>query len=112
MNRPPAGLPSLDPDVLDCLSDVLDPEIGLSVDLGLVYRADRAPDGIDVAITLTTRSCPLGEMITEDAKERLYRRFQDCPRIDVSLVCEPPWHPDRITDRGRELLGQPPRETN
>ena len=29
MNRQPATLPSLDPDVLDCLSDVLDPEIGL-----------------------------------------------------------------------------------
>ncbi|WP_046868532.1 metal-sulfur cluster assembly factor [Microvirga massiliensis] len=112
MNRTPATRSSLDPDVLDCLSDVLDPEIGLSiVDLGLVYRAERTANGIDVAMTLTTRSCPLGEMITEDARERLYRRFQDCPRVDVSLVWDPPWHPDRVTDRGRELLGRPPRET-
>ena len=111
MNRPQSMLPSLDPDVLECLSEVLDPEVGLSVvDLGLVYRADRTSDGIDVAITLTTRSCPLGEMITEDARERLYRRLQDCPRIDVNLVWDPPWDPDRITDRGRELLGRPPRE--
>ena len=103
---------ALDPDILDCLLEVMDPEVGMSVvDLGLVYRATRSDDGIEVDITLTTRACPLGGMIVEDARERLSRRFQDGPKVSVSLVWGPPWSPDRITDRGLELLGHRPRET-
>jgi metal-sulfur cluster biosynthetic enzyme len=69
MPRYPATIAPLDPDVLDCLLEVMDPEVGLSiVDLGLVYQATRGNDGIAVALTLTTRACPLGEMIVEDAR--------------------------------------------
>ena len=111
MTRHTDKSPPLDPDVLDCILEVMDPEIGLSVvDLGLVYRATRGDGGIEVALTLTTRACPLGEMIVEDVRERLARRFQDAPRIAVTLVWNPPWNPDRITERGRALLGQPFRE--
>jgi len=101
----------LDPDVLDCLLEVMDPEVGLSVvDLGLVYRATRGDEGIEVALTLTTRACPLGEMIVEDARERLARRFHDAPRITVNLVWNPPWSPELITGPGLELLGRAPQE--
>jgi metal-sulfur cluster biosynthetic enzyme len=112
MPRHPATIEPLDPDVLDCLLEVMDPEVGLSVvDLGLVYRATRGDDGITVELTLTTRACPLGEMIVDDARDRLSRRFQDGPKVTVSLVWSPPWNLARITDRGLELLGHPPRET-
>lgn len=101
----------LDFDVLDCIRDVIDPEIGLSVvDLGLVYRAERRDDAIDVALTLTTRACPLGEMIVEDVRERLVRRFQDVPHITVELVWSPLWTPDRISPQGQELLSRTPRK--
>jgi metal-sulfur cluster biosynthetic enzyme len=96
----------LDPDVTDCLHAVMDPEVGLSVvDLGLVYHATRSAEGVNVAITLTTQACPLGEMIVEEARERLAARFPEAPSIAVDLVWTPPWSPDLITDRGRELLG-------
>jgi len=53
-------------DVLETLKGVNDPELGMNiVDLGLVYRAELGPDGIEVALTLSTPSCPLGEMIVE-----------------------------------------------
>jgi metal-sulfur cluster biosynthetic enzyme len=101
----------LNADVLECLLEVMDPEIGLSVvDLGLVYQATQDGDGIRVALTLTTRACPLGEMILEDTRERLARRFKDSPSISVTLVWNPPWKPDLITDRGLELLGRLPRD--
>jgi metal-sulfur cluster biosynthetic enzyme len=101
----------LDSDLTDCLLDVMDPEVGLSVvDLGLVYHASRNADGIAVALTLTTRACPLGEMIIEQVRERLTSRFPNEPRITVDLVWHPPWNPDLITDHGRELLGRKPKE--
>jgi metal-sulfur cluster biosynthetic enzyme len=60
-------------------------------------------------MTLTTRACPLGGLIVEEAREHLQRRFRDVPSIDVSLVWDPPWSPHLITERGRELLGHSPR---
>ena len=101
---------SLDSDLLACLDAVLDPEVGLSVvDLGLVYGAARSAEAIEVALSLTTRSCPLGEMIVEEARDRLRERFPDVPTVNVRLVWDPPWDPGRITDRGLALLGRTPR---
>lgn len=103
---------SLDPDLLACLDAVLDPEVGLSVvELGLVYGAVRSDAAIDVALSLTTRSCPLGDMIVEEARERLQDGFPDIPAVNVRLVWDPPWDPGRITDRGLALLGRPPRSS-
>ncbi len=92
--------------VMDVLRGVNDPELGLSiVDLGLVYRAERHPDRIDVAITLTTPSCPLGDLLVQEVSDALHSRFPDGPVIDVELVWEPPWTPDRISEAARQQLG-------
>lgn len=94
-----------DPDVLQALRGVDDPEIGMSiVDLGLVYRAERKPDGIEVALTLSTPSCPLSEMLIDQAREALQAHFPDAPAIHVELVWDPPWTPDRMSETARQLL--------
>lgn len=94
-----------DPDVLQALRTVIDPEIGINVvDLGLVYRAARGADGIDVALTLSTPSCPLGDLLIADAREALRARFADAAAIRVELVWEPPWTPDRMSEAARRLL--------
>jgi metal-sulfur cluster biosynthetic enzyme len=101
----------LDPDVLACLSGVTDPEIGLSiVDLGLIYRARSGPQGLDVALTLTSQACPLGELIADNVRARLACRFPAAPDIAVALVWVPAWSPDRISGHSRERLGLPAME--
>ena len=93
-----------DPDVLQALRAVIDPEIGINiVDLGLVYRATRNTEAIDVALTLSTPTCPLGEMLLADARETLRARFANL-EIHVELVWEPPWTPDRMSEAARRLL--------
>ena len=53
-----------DPAILAALKEVLDPELGINiVDLGLIYRADWTPAGIEVAMTLTAPTCPAGELL-------------------------------------------------
>lgn len=97
----------LDPEICDCLREVLDPEIGLNVvDLGLVVLAARSPGAIDVRITLTSRACPLGELVLSEVRERLASNFPGVDRVNVELVWEPVWGPDLISDRGYELLGR------
>jgi metal-sulfur cluster biosynthetic enzyme len=94
-----------DPDVLAALTGVNDPELGIGiVDLGLVYRAERKPDAIEVALTLSTPSCPLSELIVEQAEEALRARFADISRVHVELVWDPPWTPERMSETARNLL--------
>lgn len=95
-----------DPDLLRALKSVIDPEIGLNiVDLGLVYRAEYGPQGIDIALTMSTPSCPLSEMIIEEVREVLQAKFADAPAVKVELVWDPPWTPDRMSGAARKLLG-------
>jgi metal-sulfur cluster biosynthetic enzyme len=94
-----------DHDLLEPLKSVNDPEIGINiVDLGLVYRASRTAAGIEVALTLTTPSCPLGEMLAEEVRDALRKAFPDAPSIEVDLVWDPPWSPDRMSEAARQQL--------
>ena len=95
----------MDNALLEALQGVNDPELGINiVDLGLVYRAVRTPAGIDVALTMTAPSCPLGEMLVEEARGALRREFPDAATIQVELVWDPPWTPDRMSEGARQLL--------
>lgn len=92
--------------IRQALKSVVDPELGVNiVDLGLVYRAAWTAEGIDVAITMTTPTCPLGEMLVAEADETLRRRFPDAARIDVALVWDPPWSAELMNDDARRQLG-------
>lgn len=96
----------MDPEVLEALRGVIDPEVGVNVvDLGLIYRAERTAAAIDVAMTMTTRACPLGEMMLEEARAALMLRFPKMPRIATHLVWEPPWTPGMMSPQARQQLG-------
>ena len=98
-----------EPDILDALKQIIDPELGISiVDLGLVYRAEWTKSGINVALTVTAPSCPIGEMLVEEAKTALRVRFSDMASIHVELVWDPPWSPDRMSEEARRQLGWSP----
>jgi metal-sulfur cluster biosynthetic enzyme len=100
-------LTTLDPGLCDCLREVLDPEIGLNiVDLGLVIEARRSMEEVAVKLTLTSRACPLGELVISDVRERIAANYPRVARVNVELVWDPMWSPDLITDRGYELLGR------
>src|SRR5262249_9640047 len=72
---------TIDRDILDALRDISDPEIGVSiVDLGLVYCAERTGAGIRIAMTMTTPSCPVSDMLIGDVRDALHRRFLDTRR--------------------------------
>jgi len=97
---------AFDRDILDALKGVYDPELGVNiVDLGLVYRAARGEDGIEVDITMTTRACPLGEMIVREAQDALRARFPDAKSVEVLLVWDPPWSPERMNAHALRQFG-------
>ncbi len=91
--------------VLDVLETVIDPELGLDViRLGLVYEVRLVGAAVTVMMTLTTPGCPLHGVIREDVTTRL-EALPGVADVDVQLVWDPPWTPDRILPAGREQLG-------
>lgn len=88
------------------LYEVFDPEIGLNVvDLGLIYQInfDEANKKIEVAMTLTSQFCPMGESITTDVINALTAEFADY-ETEVNLTFTPPWSADLISPEGRKYL--------
>jgi metal-sulfur cluster biosynthetic enzyme len=88
------------------LRSVIDPEVGMNVvDLGLVYGIEIAPNRVRVAMTMTTPACPMGAMITEDARDAIRDIAPDGTEIDVHLVWQPPWSPALMSDHAKQHFG-------
>ena len=87
------------------LKSVLDPEVGLNiVDLGLVYSLHVDDEGdIHLAMTLTSRGCPVGPLIVEEVENTLKTLYPG-KQVHISLVFDPPWSPERISEEGRAML--------
>lgn len=91
--------------ILDALSNVIDPEIGLNiVDLGLVYEVTQDDAGILVTMTLTSAGCPMGDQIVSEAKAAVETIAQGA-EVKVELVWEPFWRPDMMSDEAKKILG-------
>jgi metal-sulfur cluster biosynthetic enzyme len=97
---------SLTPDLVnELLFDVIDPELGVNiVDLGLVYDVKIHGGDVEVVMTLTTQGCPLGGFIEDEILDYLAQAPQ-IGLVKVTLVWEPPWDPEFMTDTAREQLG-------
>jgi len=91
--------------VMFVLKNVKDPEIDCNiVDLGLVYGISiNDKNDVELRITLTSLGCPLTETLVRDVKKNL-GDVQGIGNIDVQIVWEPPWTPDRMTEAGKQKL--------
>ena len=93
-------------ELLDCLKDVEDPELMMNiVDLGLVYRVEAMDDRVEIDFTLTTPGCPAGDYIQEQIVEKLEEKSK-LP-VEASLVWNPPWAPEFMSDEAKIALGFP-----
>ena len=91
--------------VRDALRSVNDPEVGMNiVDLGLIYGVELVPGKIRVDMTMTTPSCPMGAMITDEARAALKTLAPDA-EIEVQLVWEPPWDSSMMSPEAKKHFG-------
>lgn len=91
--------------VMKALRQVKDPEVGLNiVDLGLIYDVEIEEGQVHVKMTLTSPGCPSGPELLGDA-DRAIRMLDGVKGVDVELVWEPFWTPERIDPRVRSFLG-------
>jgi metal-sulfur cluster biosynthetic enzyme len=86
--------------VMKVLMKVNDPELRLNiVDLGLVYEVEITEDNnVGVDMTLTSPACPVGPLIQSQAEAAL-KTIEGVNQVDVRIVWEPTWTPDKMSDR-------------
>jgi metal-sulfur cluster biosynthetic enzyme len=90
----------------EALRRVIDPEVGVNiVDLGLVYAIETTERGVRVQLTMTSPACPLGEGIVAEAESALRACVPRETPVEVILVWDPPWTPERMSDAARSILG-------
>jgi metal-sulfur cluster biosynthetic enzyme len=103
-------MPIAEDKIREALKSVVDPELFVNiVDLGLVYdvKIDDEIEGksnVAVEMTMTSPACPAGPQLLSQSQDAV-RRLEGVGDVDVKLVMEPPWTPDRMTEEARDQLG-------
>jgi len=107
-----ASLPLSEDVVREMLKEVKDPELFVNVvDLGLIYGVTLADAAeavgkkhVSIDMTMTSPACPAGPQLIGDTK-RVVGTRPDVSAVEVRIVMDPPWTPDRMTEAARDQLG-------
>lgn len=93
------------------LKQVIDPELFVNiVDLGLVYTVELTPNdqdsskqNVQVEMTLTSPMCPAGPQLVAGSRQ-VIEALAGVGEVDIKVVMDPPWSPDRMTEDARDQL--------
>lgn len=93
-------------ETLELLKTVMDPEIEINiVDLGLIYELNFDGNAaIDIDLTFSTPSCPLGETIINNIKETIAQKHPSYTTT-INVVFEPKWSTALVSEEGKRILG-------
>ena len=87
------------------LKECYDPEIPISiVDLGLIYDVKVEKGRVKIRMTLTAPTCPMSSFIIENVRNRV-KEIKGVKSVDIELVFEPAWSPERMSKKARRILG-------
>ena len=88
------------------LTEVMDPELNISiVDLGLVYDTKLVKNKVKIIMTLTTIGCPLFSLIETQVKDKIKELGIKEEDISLELTFDPPWSMEKMSKKGRAMLG-------
>lgn len=91
--------------VTKALRRVIDPELSLTiVDIGLIYGVTVNPDKVHVLMTMTSAACPVTDLLVDEVYAELEQLFPLEVGIEVELVWEPAWTPERMSTKARALM--------
>lgn len=102
---PEAELAQLTDDIIAALKTIYDPEIPSDIyELGLIYKVEIEDDrSVKVEMTLTAPGCPVaGEM--PGWVENAIGAVPGVGAVEVRMVFDPPWTPDRMSEEARVAL--------
>lgn len=90
--------------IYSVLKNVVDPEVGFDiVSLGLIYDVFVQDDKAHIRMTLSTKSCPLHELILSWVKDATLG-VDGINECEIELVWEPAWNIQMASDEVRASL--------
>ena len=92
--------------VIEALALVYDPEIPVNIyELGLIYDVSVNDEAnVEITMTLTSPHCPVAESMPGEVEHRA-KSVEGVGDVNVSLVWDPPWTPERMSEAARLELG-------
>ena len=96
--------------IREALKSVIDPELFVNiVDLGLIYNVDLIPGendktNVNIEMTMTSPMCPAGPQLVGGSRKAV-EELPGVGVVDVKVVMDPPWSPDKMTEEARDQLG-------
>jgi metal-sulfur cluster biosynthetic enzyme len=92
-------------EVVEALSNVIDPELGLDfVELGLIYGIEIDDGTVTITFTLTTPACPIGPQVSEQMME-FVSEVPGVQQVVPNMVFTPPWTPEKMSEDAKFALG-------
>jgi FeS assembly SUF system protein len=88
--------------ILTTLKTVYDPEIPVDIyELGLIYGFEVDSGGkVDVKMTLTSPACPVAGTLPVEVETKI-GMIDGVTAVNVELVWDPPWSPERMSEAAR-----------
>ena len=89
-------------DIVAAIKTVYDPEIPVDVyELGLIYDIAIADDGaVKVTMTLTSPMCPVAGSMPAEVMQKV-GAVEGVTEVDLSLVYDPPWTKDKMSEEAK-----------
>jgi metal-sulfur cluster biosynthetic enzyme len=92
-------------EVMEALSNVIDPELGLDfVELGLIYDVEVDDGNVHITFTLTTPGCPIGPQVSDQIEE-FVGELDGVKTVESEMVFTPPWSPEKMSEDAKFALG-------
>ena len=81
-------------EIFKAVSTVNDPEVGFNlVEMGLIYDANCNENmEVKVTMTLSTKACPLHQMIVQWVEEAVLRELPKAQNATANVIWEPAWN--------------------
>jgi FeS assembly SUF system protein len=102
----PNGVEAVRERIIERLRTVYDPEIPVDIyELGLIYEV-RVDEGgkVGIRMTLTSPMCPAAEALPSEVETKA-REVSGVTGVELELVWDPPWSPERMSEAARLELG-------
>ncbi len=93
-------------EIITALKTIYDPEIPVDIyELGLIYDINIDESyNINIKMSLTSSGCPVAESMPVQIEERI-KVISEINNVAVTVVWEPPWSQDMMSEAARLELG-------
>ena len=90
--------------IIDEIKKIYDPEIPVNIyELGLIYKIEVEDGLVKIEMTLTNPNCPVAGSMPQNVGKSV-ETLDNLNSIEVSLVWEPKWHKDLMSEEAKLAL--------